>query len=511
MGLSFVSVGFLVAGAAAAAIPIVIHLLLKQRARMVPIGTVRFLENVIHRHRRRQRIRQWILMAMRILALLVLALLFARPYWDRSHLEGLNREVAVLLDRSASMHARTEGGRTAFAAGLAQAKRDLAMLDDNTAVHVALFDAGGVSEIEIDELDDARPTYAATDYGLALSWARDVMTVASRSNRQVILVSDMQRCGLHQSELDGFPADVDLVIRDVGRTMSRNVSILSATAVVTEIRPKEPVRLEVRVRNAGALMEKNLTVRLELEGPATTRQKSERKTIDLAGGANKTIFFDLSDVDQDGVYRGQVDIEVDDDLQFDNRRWLAFEARHPDRLLLVDGQQGRSVYSNETYYLETALRLRSPAAAAPLRSFEVERIVWEDGDGFPNLAGHRAVVIANIGRLSTADARRLREYVDEGGNVLFFFGNQTKNSFMSRLKQVGVFPARVRNEPITGPWRVDQWQREHAILRPFRDAQSGDLRRLRFDTIIELADIADSAQVLISAGGMPILVEQKDW
>ena len=284
-------------------------------------------------------------------------------------------------------------------------------------------------------------------------------------------------------------------------------SITSATAVVTEIRPQEPVRLEVRVRNAGALTERDLTVELELDGPSGPLR--DRHTIELAGGANETVYFDLPDIEQDGVYRGHVAVAVDDDLQFDNRRWLALEARRPDRLLLVDGQQGRSVFSNETYYLETALRLRTPAASAPLRSFEIERIVWEDGDGFPNLAGHRAVVIANIGRLTGTDAKRLQEYVDGGGNLLFFFGNQTKNSFMSRLKQIGLFPARVRNDPITGPWRVDDWEREHPILRPFRDSQSGDLRRLRFDTIIEVADVADTAQVLISADGMPILVEQK--
>ena len=118
------------------------------------------------------------------------------------------------------------------------------------------------------------------------------MTVSSRSNRQVILISDMQRSGLRRSQMTDFPADVDVVIRDVGRTLSRNVSIISATAVVTEIRPKEPVRVEVRVRNAGALTENDLAVNLELDGP--NGPVRDRQTIQLTGGANKTVYFDFS-------------------------------------------------------------------------------------------------------------------------------------------------------------------------------------------------------------------------
>ena len=75
-------------------------------------------------------------------------------------------------------------------------------------------------------------------------------------------------------------------------------------------------------------------------------------------------------------------IESDDALAIDNRRWVAFEARHPDRILLVDGQEGRSVFSSETYYLETALRLQDRGGQGQLRSFEPERIVWEAGTGF---------------------------------------------------------------------------------------------------------------------------------
>ena len=43
---------------------------------------------------------------------------------------------------------------------------------------------------------------------------------------------------------------------------------------------------------------------------------------------------------------------------------FAFETRMPERVLLVDGEPGPSVFGNETYYLETALRLSLPGEQA---------------------------------------------------------------------------------------------------------------------------------------------------
>src|SRR5262245_45615751 len=97
LGFSLIHVGFLAAGLAVA-LPIIIHLLFRQKTRTVPIGSVRFLHQVIREHRRRRRVRQWLLLALRMLALLLLALLFARPYFDESYRRGLEQEVIFLVD-----------------------------------------------------------------------------------------------------------------------------------------------------------------------------------------------------------------------------------------------------------------------------------------------------------------------------------------------------------------------------------------------------------------------------
>src|SRR6516162_10156170 len=101
-GWTLIHAGFL-AAALAVAVPVVIHLLFRQKTRTLPIGSVRFLHQVVREHRRRRRVRQWLLLALRMLSLLLLAMLFARPYRDESYQRGLQQEVVMLVDRSASM------------------------------------------------------------------------------------------------------------------------------------------------------------------------------------------------------------------------------------------------------------------------------------------------------------------------------------------------------------------------------------------------------------------------
>src|SRR5215831_6829020 len=97
-GWTLIHTGFLAAGLAVA-VPIVIHLLFRQKTRTLPIGSVRFLHQVVREHRRRRRVRQWLLLALRMLAILLLALLFARPYRDAAARQGLQQEVVLLIDR----------------------------------------------------------------------------------------------------------------------------------------------------------------------------------------------------------------------------------------------------------------------------------------------------------------------------------------------------------------------------------------------------------------------------
>src|SRR5215468_7191785 len=91
-------------GLAAAAIPIVIHLLTRKRPRRIPFSSVAFLREVNVAQLRRFRLR-----ALRVLAIALLALALSRPALKGSlgGAEGSDAasSVVLLIDRSASMGA----------------------------------------------------------------------------------------------------------------------------------------------------------------------------------------------------------------------------------------------------------------------------------------------------------------------------------------------------------------------------------------------------------------------
>jgi hypothetical protein len=505
-GLGFIHIGFLAAGLAVA-LPVFIHLLFRQRARTVVIGSARFLEQVVREHRRRRRLRQWLLLALRSLAVLALALLFARPYLDQTFRRSLQQEHVLLLDRSASMQVRDAEGRSAWQRAVQECKAELARLDENVVVHLALCDAGGVEEIPLESLaarGDTEPLRLATDFGLGLSWAGDVLAASGRIDRRITLITDLQRGGTRRTPLVRLARGVRLEIRDVGRQVSQDLAVMTAEAAHTEIRPGEPVALSVAVRNFGAVPQRQVRLAVSLEGPSGKVEND--LSFDVAGGRTADLSVPLT-VEADGVYHGTVRIEHEDELLWDNQRWIAFEARRPDRLLLVDGQEGRSVYGNETYYLERAIQLRPKASAAGRRSFEVERIVWEAGEGFPSLEGFRAIVLANVRRLRREDADRLREFVEAGGSVLVFAGDQAAGS-LSAMAEEGLLPGPAAQGPAAGAWRVAEWDRRHPALEVFNDPQYGDLRRLVVHRLQPLEPAGESDRVLMRAGEHALVTER---
>ena len=79
-GMQFLTPLFLAAGAAAAAVPLVIHLLNRERARRLVFSTLRFIKMSHQVNIQRHRLKQLILLLMRILILALLGLAFARPF-----------------------------------------------------------------------------------------------------------------------------------------------------------------------------------------------------------------------------------------------------------------------------------------------------------------------------------------------------------------------------------------------------------------------------------------------
>ena len=369
-GLGFIHLGFLAAGAAVA-VPIVIHLLFRQRARRVEIGTLHFLRVVLRDQARRRKIRRWLLLALRAAGVLLLALLFARPFWRAPETLGSEREVVILIDRSASMAAGTAG-----ATPFDKAQRQAAELDRGPARWVH-----GPPGVFRRRRGRSRPE--------GEDRPRDAPGPGRHRLHQGARLGPRHRRRVAAAEAAGVSRDRPSALRHrsaAGRWLSAGRgNRADRRRPSADDEPRRRGRAGRTDRPQGR--QAGRPSRPASSTPASfplamcasacrsrASRPSRRRCRSTAIPASS--YDSKCRSTSPGLYHGFVEVAARDDLPFDNRRWLAFQARRPDRVLLIDGEPGPSVFGNETYYLETALRLRLPGdePAASASPYEPTRV-----------------------------------------------------------------------------------------------------------------------------------------
>lgn len=503
-------------GLLALAIPFLVHLLFRQKPQDVPIGSIRFLKEIMEKHRNRQRVMRWVLMSLRMAGLALLAMLFARPFMSEA-VEGKRGEkfVAILIDRSASMQLKN-GGERLIDSAINAAKAVLRKESASTRFEVAFFDyevasvlgdndkQGGAESREIlARLEAPNDTFAATDYAAALRWAHDVCTTSNAMDKELHVFTDLQQSGLAWSEVAPMPADVKVRVHDLGRDLPNNVAITSTQVSQLVIRPGESATVTVSLLNDGPFPFEELPVVLELKNG--NRSFRERRKLKLESGSIESVEFAIERLEE-GLWQGTASVELIDDLQFDNSRHLAIMSTPQYSVLIIDGQPSEEDVLTESHYLTSAIRLAPEGG-----SFSASPYLPSARSNNEPLSAYDVIVIANAKSIGSSDATRISEFVDGGGGVVFFGGDQVTNEGYASVRKAGLLPGEIvaPRESFDLPWRIENWNRKHPIFEPFADPQSGDLTKLAFRGRVEL-ELAPDATVLASYGdGQPFLVEKK--
>lgn len=161
-----------------ALVPLMLHLLHRKRPQPVMFAAMRFISDAIAKSRRSRRVTQCLTLLMRILIILLLALAFSRPVMKFSRfVPGNHRTVLIVLDSSASMHAR-EGGKTLFETSRSWAESLINGLDEGDRVGLLAPGGNVVSVVYppvsdhlavLGALRDLRAAYGHGDLAAALA------------------------------------------------------------------------------------------------------------------------------------------------------------------------------------------------------------------------------------------------------------------------------------------------------------------------------------------------------
>jgi hypothetical protein len=213
---------WLLAGLAAAGVPIVLHLLERREPPTVIFPAVRYLIAATEQHHRRLKLQNWLLLVLRTLLIVLLVLAAAGPTVRAGRVAGHAPSALVLIvDNSASSGAVVQGTpRLATLRGAAH--RVLAQATPDDALWLITADGAprrGDPRTLATLVDDLTPSPRRLDLGAALATAGEVLAPEARAG-EIVLVTDLQATAVSPAELD-VPV---LVVRS-SEAPPRNVGI----------------------------------------------------------------------------------------------------------------------------------------------------------------------------------------------------------------------------------------------------------------------------------------------
>jgi hypothetical protein len=399
------------AALAAAAIPLIIHLFNFRRPRRVNFSSLTFVKELQKSTMQRVRIKQWLLLALRILAVACLVLAFARPTLTGTVAGAMGgraaSSVAVVLDNSLSMTLRDAEGeylRQArdIAAGVIDqfADGDEIFLVSTAAAGAApdRFSNAGSAIAGIERIE---ASIGSRTLPQAVSAAARALEDATHLNRELYVISDLQATALSDSVQSVLDEGVRTYLLPVGDRLQENVAVTDVRVESRIIEVGQPVRLSATLVNYGSEPVEGYVASVFLEG-----QRLAQAAATLAPGVPTSVTFSATPQTR-GWLSGVVEIE-DDAFAFDNERYFTVYVPARRRILVVRGE------GQQIDFLQLAL---SPELGRGRVAFDVETIA-ETGLAAASLGTYDAVVVVGPQTLSSGEVAVLERYVAAGGGLL---------------------------------------------------------------------------------------------
>lgn len=413
---------------ASLAIPVIIHLVYRRKAKPMPFSTLYFLQQIDQRVQRRYRLKEILLLLARLALLAALVGALERPMLRSSTFKGsgVPTTAAVVLDNTYSMRAVDEGS-TAFSRAKKAADAVLKGLTSKDSAVLTLVNQKDTSTTRPTtavgrlraQLSEMACSYGSGELGPALKRALDSVEEGKNERREIYVLTDMQRLSWSpaleqqgQRLAEDFP-DTPVFLVDVGNEVTENLTVTKADF---------GNRVNVRGTNSQLYCElentstrnlaKNLSMYLDGE-------KTQEQEVGLASGGKRSVVFQHV-FERKGNFQGRVEI-APDDLPADNRWYFTVDVHEQVPVLVINGSPSVIPYKDSAFFLRLALqgktsvgRQLSPIDPTIVTVRELQSV---------RLSDYAGVILANVPRISDRMKQDLSTYVRGGGGVMVFLGD----------------------------------------------------------------------------------------
>jgi len=464
----------ILAGLAAVALPLLIHLLTRQRLKKISFSSVAFLKLLQAQKMRRVRLREILLLILRTLIVLLLILAFARPALRGSLASGVkahaNTTVAILLDNSLSMSRETPRG-SVFRLAKDRALQVVNLLKEGDEAFLVLFsDRTGPATPEPTHnfprlrqlIEESQPSYGTTDVRRALSETYDLIAGSVNLNKEIYLLTDLQQAGWTTLERDslGVGAGARLYILPVApddRWSNLTVEAVDYSDQLPEA--GKPLRFAATVSNRSAEQPEQAIVELFVD-----RVRRAQHSLQLAPQDRQGVTF-TTVVAEPGIHAGYVEV-TDNQLLADNRRFFTLNVPHQIQVLVVSDDPRAG------FFLQTALR-----PDEQLHGVMVPETITAAGLKNRDIDDIDVIILADLPELDGDQLSSLDRFVRQGGGLLILLGNRIDHHFYNDHLLARLCPATIQ-EALGNPTQrssyltIDRVDGQHPVFQIFqRDGQ----------------------------------------
>jgi hypothetical protein len=525
---------------AVAAAPILIHLWSRRRYRETSWAAMEYLLAAARRQSSRLRIEQWLLLTIRTLLIVLVVLAVAEPYSQRAGLAlaaGGHAHRVLVLDGSYSMGYRPTD-KTRFERAKELARQIVEESPQGDAFTLVLMSspprvvvgrpALEPSEI-VREIDNLQLVHSGADLPATIETIRRVVDAARQENprfarHEVYFLSDLQRVTWAPKLSEAAAAEflrqteelaqtASLMLIDLGQPQAENLAVAGLHAADSTMIVGRPVRLDVELKNFGRQARRRQPVELLVD-----RRRIERKEVDVAPGGTALVAFSHR-FDSPGDHSVEVRA-MGDALDIDNRRFLAAPVRQAIRTLCIDGRPSGRAFHGAADYLAVAL---TPQGGRDDHASVQADVASESAILDRNLDGYDCVLPCNVAQFTASEARALDAYLQNGGSLVFFLGDQVLadrynlelggagqgRGEQGRAGRPPILPARLGPLIDRPQFRLDPLGYRHPIVQSFRGRGETALLTtpvLKYYKLVP-PENSPTKTVLALANGDPLVVE----
>ena len=420
-------------------IPVIIHFFDRRKRKHLMFSSLLFLQEMKTRQLKFLKLKEILLLILRVLAVLFLILAFSRPVITGSSTKG-KKETIVVLDRSASMKRSSV---------FEEAKKIATEIIQNPEIRAELiFSPSEYENIFSGSKDDLKTMIDRSEPSMSGFKLKNIFRIIQKQGglfKNVVLVTDNQR-----SNYEG-PDSAEVFRKTKGdlfvvktRDSTFNVGVTNVNVFQPAVSSRKVHQVSVAVRNFADRPLKSALLRIIIDSNPV-----EQKLVSLLPKQQKKINFRINNLTP-GWHKGEAVFKCDN-VEFDNRKYFSFFMPHQIQVFIAGAHKKDIAPFTYALNKETGI-------------FKIRTFYKGDNSWVKKLDSCAVLILSNYPEFDSERKNRIINALNRGLGILYFPGENTD------LKNLG----------FSGFWPMKKWE-IRGVIDFGKDKNMSELNRADSD------------------------------